>query len=846
MTIILHTKLHIPQSSSKHLVLRPALLRWLEKGLNIKLTALIAQAGYGKTITLSEWARTTGCITGWVSLDRYDNELVRFWSYVIASFRQDSPTFGESAMIHIGTLEQGKYDSFISALLNELNELPSKRALILDDFHVIELTAIHESLAYFLEFLPPNVHLYIASRSSLPFPAARLQAKGDIRTISANDLRFKMDEAVDFFRNCMELKLSDDEASMIVRQTEGWVSGLHLAAISLRRSNDPSAFIREFNGQHRDIAQYLLEEIFEKQSAEIQRFLLRTSILDRMNAPLSETVTELAGAAALLHELERQNLFISRLDERGEWYRYHHLFADFLLQQLTIKHPEWREEVYARAASWFEQNDSPAEAIELWLTAGRYLDAASLIERKLTVLQDYRTSFLRWLDEIPEQLLAQNPFLQLLHVKVSYEEGKLEWAARKLKSLESRLSDPDWTSWLGSYYFLSAELALYMSDLPASYQYLELFHQHEPKGLGSPLQMIAGNSISGISFESLLSFFHNFYEAEKYFLYCIGIWEEKGHYPFLGYFYCFISDLWYEWDRLDEAEALVKRVYIHSYWQPYSRIWAFAGRLYAQMNITKGNIEFALSLLEQIKEKLNTPDKDFFIRRIESYTAYFCIRAGLTDQVAEWIQTCGMKYTDSIPSFYYDYYFFARALLELGQASEALILSEKLMQLTEEKNWTRDKIKILILRSIAQEQLGKGKEALIDLEATLHLAEPQGFIRSFTDESKALGGMLVRYLQYRQNGSLRNPLSVSLAYVKKLLRLMNVQLQGSLVIPPLLTEQELRILRKMKQGCKNKEIAEQMGISPETVKKHTKNIYQKLEVNSRLLAVQAATELHLL
>lgn len=772
--------------------------------------------------------------------------MARFWSYVMAAVRGDDPAFGTTASRHLSSLGPESYQPFIDAFLQELSALPEELALILDDFHVIELAPIYESVAYLLEYLPAHIHIYTASRITLPFPTARLLAKGEMKSISIQDLQFRFAEGIRFFRECMGITLSDDEIGMFVRRTEGWVSGLRLAAITLQRSDDPSAFVRRFSGQQRDIALYLLEEVLGRQPEDIKHFLLQTSILSRMNASLCEAVVGREGAQAELERLERQQLFITRLDEFGETYRYHHLFADFLQQRCRNTMPGRWEEIHAKAARWWEAHGDLHEAAEHWITAGCYAEAASLIENRLTSLQDYRESLLRWLQAMPKPILRKRPFLQLLYVKMMCEAGQIHWAERQLRGLETELSTPDWEPWIGTYYFLSAETALYRRDLQLSLDYLELFDQHEPRGPGSPLQMIAGNTLTGLSYESLLSFFNDLRDAEKFLSTCIRIWEEKGNYPFIGYFYCFYSDILYEWNREEEVEALWNRLLYSNQWRPYLRIRFFAASSLACLRMMKGEQDQAEALMDRIKDDMDTPDQELFLRRWHAEKAYMCIHAGLPEGVQAWLDTCGLKHTDVVPSAYREYYVLARALIEVGRTSEALILVERLLRMTQEKDWLRDQIRVLILQSMALERHGKEEEAAAPLELALHLAEPQGYARSFTDEGKALGGLLVRYLESRQNGSIRPTRQVSLSYIKRLLNRMNVRLAGTLAAPALLTGQESRILRLIEQGYTNRQIAEKVGVSSETVKVHLRNAYQKLEAGSRMQAVNIAKELHLL
>jgi LuxR family transcriptional regulator, maltose regulon positive regulatory protein len=840
---MIHTKLHIPQSRSGDIIPRLDLIEWLNEGLHAKLTAVTAPPGYGKTTSLIVWARQSGCSVSWVSLDRHDNDMMRFWRYVVAAVRRERTNFGEHTLLT--ALVQQPDVRFMDMFIEELHSFQGELAIVLDDYHVIELNDIHESLSYLLEYLPRHIHLYIASRSSLPIPVARLLAKGEMRSVTMDELRIGLDDGIRFFRECMGIELSNEDAAMFVNHTEGWISGLHLAAIALRKTSDPSTFIRKFSGRQRGVANYLMEEVLVRQTEETQLFLLQASILSRMNAPLCEAITGMGGAQRLLESCENQNLFITSLDETGEWYRFHHLFAEFLAQQFQKRMPERWGEAHAAAACWLEASGEPAAAVEHLMTGGRYAEALELFEKHLTVLQDHRSSLLRWLEAIPEAILRSKPLVQLLYLKLMSDSGDYHGVYRQLRRLESAIDSPDWKPWLSVYYFLSAENALYCRKVPESLDNLQLYDLHEPPGIGGMLQMVAGNSLTGVNIDSLLSFFDRMQDAEHYLLNCIRIWESKGNSPFLGYLYYSYSDLLIEWNRLDEAEAMLRRMFTEE-WQPYARNRFFATEALAKCRLMRGETADAFAMMADVHDRLDTLDRDLFLRRLHAETAYMAVYADQTERVTEWLQACGLKSTDRVGPAYREYYILARALAEVGRTGEALELIDRIERMTEQKGWLWDRIRILIVSSIVLDKHGSEEEAIRKLEAALHLAEPQGFVRSFVNEAKALGSLFVRYLRHRQTGSGGPSKLVSLGYVKKLLILMNVQPDAGWEGPALLTRQESRVLQLVDRGYKNREIAEQIGVSDETVKKHLKNIYQKLQVTSRIQAVNIAKESRLI
>lgn len=285
--MIVGTKLHIPRVR-KSLVSRPRLMRKLNEGMDYKLTLISAQAGYGKTTALSEWIRHCDMQVAWVSLDMQDNDWAQFWSYVTASIQESCPKFGSTVQPLLINGPSMTLEPAIVALLNELNNLTNELIIILDDYHVIETPTIHQSMAYLLEHLPPHIHLYIVSRTDLTIPTTRLLAKGELHRIIMQDLRFQLDEGFEFFRDTTDLRLTKDQITELYDQTEGWISGLQLAAISLKRSDNIAVSIQQFRGQQQHISDYLLEEVFHHLPDSVRTFLLETSILNRMNHSLCQ------------------------------------------------------------------------------------------------------------------------------------------------------------------------------------------------------------------------------------------------------------------------------------------------------------------------------------------------------------------------------------------------------------------------------------------------------------------------------------------------------------------------------------------------------------------------------
>ena len=370
-TPILATKLYIPPPRSK-IVLRSRLIERLNEGLSsgCKLTLISASAGFGKTTLVSEWVAGCQRPVAWLSLDEGDNDPVRFLTYLVAALQTLalSEVEGIASNIGAGVLavlqspQPPAIESILTALLNEIAAIPDHFILVLDDYHVIDSKHVDNVLTFLLEHLPPQIHLVIATREDPHLPLARLRARSQLTELRAADLRFTPSEAAEFLNQVMGLNLSAEDITALETRTEGWIAGLQLAAISMQGHQDAASFIKSFTGSHHFVLDYLIEEVLHRQPVEVQTFLLRTSILDRMCGPLCDSVLgspsasgqETVSAQETLEYLEHANLFIVPLDNERRWYRYHHLFAELLRQRLGK--PKEFAEFHLRASQWHEEN----------------------------------------------------------------------------------------------------------------------------------------------------------------------------------------------------------------------------------------------------------------------------------------------------------------------------------------------------------------------------------------------------------------------------------------------------------------------------------------------------------
>ncbi len=464
-TTLLQTKLFIPQIRPP-IVSRPQLLERLNAELFIqpqpglgrlfgrKLTLISAPAGFGKSTLLAEWVSTIdpgSQIAGegsppplafaWLSLDERDNDLTRFLTYLVAALQGLAPDTGQIALSALSSPESPSMEAVLTSLINEIARLPLIEgetnlpfALVLDDYHWIYSQRVHEATTFLLEHLPPQMHLVIATRADPPIPLARLRGRGQLLEFHADDLRFSLKQVGEFLNGVMDLDLSQPVVEDLAAYTEGWIAGLKMAAVSLR-DRSPQSRAGIYDGSSRLIGDYLLEEVLQSQPAEVQSFLLQTSILDRLCDPLCDAVTGRPAGQPALEQIERANLFLLPLDVDGNWYRYHHLFAALLQKHLEQTDPATLPLLHHRASAWYAANDLPAPAIEHALAAGEAELAATLIEEVLdqTLRRGEFVFLLGWLDLLPPSLVNARPRLGAYHALVMILAG------RPLEEVETKM-----------------------------------------------------------------------------------------------------------------------------------------------------------------------------------------------------------------------------------------------------------------------------------------------------------------------------------------------------------------------------------------------------------------------
>ncbi len=434
---MLLTKLHIPPAS-QNIVHRPELHEKLNIGLSRKLILISAPAGFGKTTAVSEWIGQNKIPTAWFSLDNGDNDPVEFLSYIISGIQGLSKEFGQSSLNLLHSPNKPSVESIASLLINEILNINQNFLLVLDDFHLIRSSEVLKLISYLLEHIPGNIHIVILTRSDPALALSRLRSQQQLVELRSSDLSFSANDISVLFNKKLKFGLSIDDVYSLETKTEGWIAGLQLTALSMQGRTDVSEFIRDLKGDNRYIMDYLVEEVLKIQTDENREFLLQTSILEQMSAPLCNTVLNRNDSQLILETLEKNNMFVIPLDTERTWYRYHHLFADLLKQRLNLRSKEAINELHNKASEWFEQNDIFDLAIEHALEIKNFEKCIQLLGKTAEYMwqKGMHSAILKYGGILPDELIKTNPEFCLYYAWILIADGKVHKAEPFLVSAE--------------------------------------------------------------------------------------------------------------------------------------------------------------------------------------------------------------------------------------------------------------------------------------------------------------------------------------------------------------------------------------------------------------------------
>lgn len=881
-TPILATKLYIPPFQPRA-VPRPRLVERLNEGLAAgrKLTLVSAAAGFGKTTLVSEWLAGSGhpgpktCVA-WLSLDEGDGDPVHFVTYLVAALQTVAPGIGDGLLVALQSPQTPPIEPVLTALLNDIVALPGHLILVLDDYHVVDSQPVDSVLTFLLEHLPPQMRLVIATREDPNLPLARLRARGQLTELRAADLRFTPAEAAEFLNQVMGLSLSAEDIDVLEARTEGWIAGLQMAAISIQGCPDTSHFIQSFTGSHHFVLDYLLEEVLRRQPSDIQDFLLRTSILDRLCGPLCEAVlgTSADSGQAILEHLERANLFIVPLDDERCWYRYHHLFGDLLRRRLEHNlASEQIAELHLRASEWCENKGQMFEAFRHATAANDVERAERLIESQEIGLHlnSVAVAVLAWLASLPVAVLDAHPLLWVRSATVALVAGQTTGVEEKLEAAEKALQniepDDQARDLIGQIACARATLALTRYDPETMLVQARHALEYLPPGnlafrftanwaLGVAYQFqgdraaagqacmeaISISQTSGDIFSTILatSALGQIQELDNQLYRAVDSYQRvlqlTGDYPLpnvaeicLG-----LARIYYEWNDLEAAERYGQQSL--QFARLYDRVidrFMISEVFLARLQLARGDVDGAAAALTQVEQTAH--QKSFLLRLPEIATVQVpvLLRQGNLAAAVQLAERFELPLSH------------ARVLLAQGDASAALALLEPLRQQVEAKGWQDERLKVMVLQAVAYHAQGSNDKALQVLGEALALAEPGGFIRLFVDEGLPMARLLS---EAAAQGMMPT-------YVDKLLAAFEAEEQKitdktnrppvqSLVEP--LSQRESEILRLIAQGLSNQEIGERLFLALDTVKGHNRRIFDKLQVQRRTEAIARARELGLL
>ncbi|MBN1537716.1 MAG: hypothetical protein JW908_13345 [Anaerolineales bacterium] len=892
---VLSTKFYIPPAR-ENAVERTHLTSRLFSGVNRPgcFSLISSPAGFGKTTILSEFISHLQLPVAWVSLDEGDNDPIHFWTCLITSFQSILGNIGESALELFNTQQSLPDNTAPTILINDLAAHNQSMVLVLDDYHIIQSQPVHSGMQFLLDHLPNNLHIIVSTRHDPPWPMARFRASNQLTEIRAQDLRFSIEEATEFLNHTMGLNLSHEDIAALEDRTEGWAAGLQLAALSIKGRSDAPAFIQAFTGSNLYVAEYLVEEVIQRQSEAMREFLLQTSILKRMNAGLCEAVTDCQDGQAILQSLRHTNTFLVSLDSEGHWFRYHHLFAELLKSRLTHSYPEGQiASLHLRAATWFEHHQLLDEAIHHAFASKNYEKAASLIDQYgQGIFYSERYSILRnWLDALSPEIFTAHPRLEIYRLLFDLNKGTLDMYEQTLIEKEKLIKDlpksPE-NDRLRRTALVSLSLSYAFQNTTKAIQIAEEALAEIPEANLQLLSYVYSTFYRAFGMEG------NIEKSAPAYRECFRLSEISEQYEMLSNTTMIRAFDLCQYGRLDEAAEYCQRI-IDAGARRKSKVFYPAGSCYiglAGIHLERNDLQKAEEYLtlgldlcqqgdinglftgyvqkirllqanDEIEESLKELQllEQTFQRReftLMAQKVSLLLAAGdlatASGLVSPMLAILGAShYAQRLPLIAMEAFklSLARIYIALEEIDKANQLLDEIQTTVEPGLRFGRLMEVHLLRALALQKQNSGTipaDAIANLARAIDLAVAPGFVTLFLEEGSALIPLL-KAIDTHQTfpGRIKT-------YARKLLNAFN-GIGKPLPLRPAsdaiglieqLTPREMEVLECLASGDSNQTIAEKLVITVRTVKKHASNIYGKLSASSRTQAIARAHELGLL
>ena len=895
-TPIIQTKMYRPPIQTDFIP-RPQLLSQLDGWQQRPLTLVSAPAGYGKSTLVSSWLESLECPTAWLSLDENDDDLALFLTYFLACVQSAFPEAVDETVALLESAALPPLRVLLNSLANELTRLPTRLVLAIDDYHVISKSEIYELFSEFLKHPPRLLHLVIVTRSDLEIDLNRLRALGQVTEIRTQQLRFSVTDTMALLEQLLQVEVDKESASLLDEKMEGWVTGIRLAGLSMRHRDNVQEMLSRLSSERRYVWDYLLAEVLAALKPKIQDFLIKTAVLDRFCAPLCDVVLGERDATSdiflensnvesqgILEALQRDHLFIIPLDGQRRWFRYHHMFQQLLLGELKKRYSANEiASLHLQASTWYNQKRLVDEALQHALEAGGDLAAAQLLEENVrTLLDKDRWHILeKWLSRLPDNVIRQRPRLLIAKAWVSFHQFEMKAIPPILELVGTILEDdvtaqPLWGEvdffwgylwfWQGQNNRSLEALNRALEKIPKSHHLArgeaEVFWSLASQMCGQKEEVVRQLNrwlfdeqaphpgrqtklLGTLIFLDLLSAEFNDAAPMNRHLHELAIKHDNRYISaWTSYIQGYIHFFWNDLDTATThfTKAVSNRYILHT----AGALDSLVGLALTSQAMRKTeHAEAMMSLLLEFAQEKNYPAA---ITVARSCQARLSLMQGDLESAVHWLEAAKLGTDPSVMFFWLEVPHITQCRILIAEGSEASLqeAGEKLAvyeKTNKVQNNTRQLIDILLLQSLVYQKQSQSEKALTTLTHAFNLTEPGGVIRPFLELGPEMAGLLVRL---RQKG-------VAQAFIARILAAFPDENKDEK--PPQtangtdspivesLTARELDVLGLLAQGLTNKEIAQQLVISPGTVKQHAYNLFQKLQVSNRQQAVKRAYDL---